>query len=278
MRMVTPLDPIRAADRNALLLAMKERTPREGPRPVATAASHPWKCRVEAGEKPRQWKLRMKAGFVDDREAPVAYLAEADPRGWKMPESFPAARLHGGVCERSWREKDDPPYLLLDLKRDFLPVADAARPPFFMTAEAWKLDLSMCSVYLTARPVNLIAGRVLPARHRTWAGKMPSSRTAYPYGIRELARVYVLAGKEEADAAAFVQQREFYDLHSSPVEPIMFLPNYQPINTSFGGIGFGLADGALAGFNIVNDLLTRQVNEALANMAVGTSSVEMWSV
>lgn len=278
MRYVTPHDPIRAAHRNELLSAMRERTPREGPRPAATLPSHPWKCRVEAGDKPRQWKIRMKAGFVDDREVPVAYLAEADPRGWQKPDTFPAARLHGGVCERSWREKVDPPYLLLDFNRDFLPVTDSARPPFFMTASAWERDLFMASVYLTARPVNLIAGRVLPARHRTWAGKMPSAMTAYPYGILQLARVYVLTGKEETDAQAFIQQREFYDLHTAPVEPITLLPDYQPINTSFGGIGLGLADGALAGFNIVSDAMTRQVNEALANMQATTSSVEMWSV
>ena len=278
MKMVLPHEVIRAIDRNELLSSMKSRTPREGPRPVAPASPHPWKCRVEPAELPRQWKIRMQAGFVDDREVPVAYLAEQDPRGWKKPGTFPAARLHGGVCERSWREKEDAPYLLLDLKRDFLPVADGARPPFFMTASAWEKDLSMASVYLTARPVNLIAGRVLPARHRTWAGKLPSPLTAYPYGIRELARVYVLSGKEESDAQAFIQQREFYDLHTAPVEPVTLLPDYQPINTSFGGIGLGLADGALAGFNIVSDSLIRQVNEALANIQSATSTVEMWSV
>lgn len=278
MNMVLPGDEIRAADRNALLEEMKARTPREGPRPAAPSPPHPWKCRLEPAELPRRWKVRMKAGFVDDREVPVAYLAENDPRGWKKPDTFPAARLHGGVCERSWREKEDPPYLLLDLKKDFLPVGDAARPPFFMTADAWKKDLSMASVYLCARPLGLIAGRVLPARHRTWAGKMPSPLTAFPYGIRQLARVYVLSGKEESDAQAFVEQREFYDLHTAAVEPVKLLPDYQPINTSFGGIGFGFADAALAGFNIINDSLIRQVNEALSNLQVGSSTVEMWSV
>jgi len=148
----------------------------------------------------------------------------------------------------------------------------------FMTEDAWKKDLFFASVYLSARPVNIIAGRVVPFRHRTWAGRMPSALTAYPYGIRELARVYVLAGKQPDDATAYVQQREFYDLHTAPVEPVTLLPDYQPINVSFGGIGFGFADAALAGFNIVSDSLTRQVNEALATMKQASSTVEMWSV
>lgn len=279
MRTVEPSEPIRAEDRNDLVRALRARTPRQGALPrTIMPVKHPWRCTLQSGALPRQWRLTMKSGFVDDVEATVAYLAENDPRGWKMPENFPASRIHHGVCERSWREKLDAPYLSLDLSRDFLPVPDAARPAFFMTEAAWEKDLWMASVFLCARPINLIAGRTLPPRHRTWAGKMPSAFTAYPYGIRELARVYVLAGSSPEDAEAHLQHREFYDLHTAAVEPVSLLPDYKPINTNFGGIGLGFADAALDGFNIVADSLTRQVNEALQNLRAGSSTVEMWSV
>lgn len=279
MRTVNPGDAIRAEDRNEMIRALRAATPQEGPRPLASSASpHPWKCSVETAATPGQWRVRLQAGFVDDKEASVAYLAENDPRGWKMPYTFAAARLHAGVCERSWREKNDPPFLLVELSRDFSKVVDAARHPFFMTADAWEKDLYLASVFLCARPLNLIAGRVLPPRHRTWAGKMPSALTAYPYGIRELARLYVLSGSDPTDAEIFVQQREFYDLHSAPVEPVSLLPDYKPITTSFGGIGLGFADAALDAYNTMGAALTDQVNEALKNMQAATSTVEMWSV
>jgi hypothetical protein len=271
-------EDIRAEDHNDLVRGLQRITYVEGPRPAnVTPFPHPWKTRVEAGDKPGTWRVTMLAGFVNDIEATVAYLKLDDPRGWKKPDAYPTSRIVGDICERSWREPEDAPFLALDTAKDFVPVADTARPQAFRTADAWEKDLLVASVYLYSRPVWAFLGHVLPARYRTWAGRKPA-RPAFPFGVRELARVYVLRGKEPDDQQAFVKQVEFWDLAAEPVEPVKLLPDYKPIGGGFSGIGFGFADAAIGGYNIVADSLTQQVNAALENIAAGTSSVEFWTV
>ena len=277
-----PGDEVLAADHNELVNELRRRTLVEGPRTFAPAPyPHPWRTRCVADDSgdSGKWKVTMLAGFVNDVEASVAYFKTGDPRTWVMPDEYPASRISGDICERSWRESgDDAPFLTLHTASDFVPVADAARPQAFRTAEAWEKDLVVASVYLYARPLGIFMTRTLPDRYRTWAGKMPSRTTSSMLATRELAKVYVLKGSDPADQQAFVKQEEFWDLAAAGVEPVKLLPNYKPIGGGFGGIGLGFADAALGAFNSFGDFLTNQVNAALAQIGQQTNSVEFWTV
>jgi hypothetical protein len=270
-------DPIRAEDHNELVRGLREITFQEGfmsvrPRPMP----HPWKTRVEAGAKEGEWRVTMLRGYVNDIEATVAYALVDDPRGWTKPDTFPEARIKSGIAERSWREPKDAPWLLLRQPEDFVTVADGARPRAFRTKEAWEKTLLAASVYLYSRPAWAFPGRTLPARYRTWAGRMPQ-KPLYPFGVRELATVYILQGEEPGDVESFVQQKEFWDLAAEPVDPIKLLPAYVPLPGGFA-IGGGLLDAGLAGFNAVAESMTAQINAALANISGEIATVEWWSV
>jgi len=277
-----PGDDVTAADHNDLVNELRRRTLVEGPRTAsAVPHPHPWRTRVVADESGQsgKWKATMVAGFVNDVEASVAYLKAGDPRAWTMPDDYPASRIAGDVCERSWRESGEAaPFISLDTEEDFVAVADAGRPQAFRTAEAWEKDLFVASVYLYARPRGIFMARTLPSRYRTWAGKMPARTPSSMLATRELAKIYVLRGSDPADQQAFVKQEEFWDLFAAGVEPVKLLPDYKPIGGSFGGIGLGFADAALGTFNFFGDFITDQVNAALTQIGWQTNSVEFWTV
>jgi len=274
--------PISAEKHNGVVDEIRSRTPLEGPRTASAAPyPHPWRTRCVADEsgQPGKWRVTIVAGFVNDVEASVAYFKVGDPRGWTMPEDYPASRISGDICERSWRESgEEAPVLLLDTEVDFSTVADAARPQAFRTADAWEKDLLVASVYLYARPRGIFMSRPLPARYRTWAGKMPSTATSSTLATRELARIYVLRGSDPTDQQAFVKQMEFWDLAAAGVEPVKLLPDFKPIGSGIGGMGLGFADAALGAYNFFGDFITDQVNAALAQIGWQTNSVEFWSV
>jgi len=266
-----PGDAIRAEDHNDLVRGLRTITYVEGFKSSRlTPFPHPWQCRIESGSRSGLWKVSMRRGFVNDLEATVAYQAVDDPRGWTKPENFPASRTHGGTCDRSWSERDQPPFLLLDTDRDFVTVADAARPPYFRTESAWEKDLLVASVYLYAR----VAGA--PPRYRTWAGRMARAVTSDILGVRELAKIYVLRDGEDQQAS--VKQLEFWDLCAQGVQPVKLLPDAAHIPDAFAGFGLGLAAGAVAAFNATSDALTQAINLALGNIQSQTASVEWWSV
>lgn len=266
---VQPGDPITAEDRNALLDDIRRITPVETPLPKAsTSFSHPWQCGVDQGSKAGQWNVTMRPGWVNDTEARVAYLTDGDPRGWNMPANYPAALIQNGIAERSWRETDQPPFLLL-ADDDFSPVADSARPPCYQTAEAWTKSLTMASVFVCALPIQIVGNRIVKPMYRTWAGKIPS-QDPFPYGLREVARVYLLTGQSAGDVAADVLQLEFWNLACVPVDPVTLLPNYQPT-------GDGMMDSILGSSALIGQSLTDSINEALANIGQSTSSVEFWN-
>ncbi len=275
-------DDVTAADHNDLVNELRRRTLVEGPRTASAAPyPHPWRTRVVADESGQsgKWRATMVAGFVNDVEASVAYLKTGDPRDWTMPDDYPASRIVGDVCERSWRESGEAaPFISLDTEEDFIAVADAGRPQAFRTADAWEKELLVASVYLYARPRGIFMARTLPARYRTWAGKMPSRIASSTLATRELAKIYVLRGSDPTDQQAFVKQEEFWDLFAAGVEPVKLLPDYKPIDGSFGGIGLGFADAALGTFNFFGDFITDQVNAALAQIGWQTNSVEFWTV
>ena len=226
MNDVQRYDAVTAERENAKLDAIRRLTPVVGPFPEpATPFPHPWACSVVAGAAQGQWRATLLAGWVNDVEAPVAYLTQGDARGWVMPADYPSSRIANGVAMRSWREKVDPPYLLLNQSSDFSAVPDGARPAFYQTADAWTKDLLVASVYLSARPWNLFSGRILPAQYRTWAGKLPTLPT-YPYGIFELARIYLLVGDQPGDVTPGVEQVEYWDLQCAPVDPVTVIPDY----------------------------------------------------
>jgi len=272
-------DIIRAEDHNDLVRGLQQITYVEGPLPAAALPyPHPWKTRVTVGTKVGTWRVTMLPGYVNDNEATVGYLKTDDVRGWKMPETYPVSRISGTVCERSWREKDQPPFLALDTETDFSAVADGARPQAFRTADAWEKDLVVASVYLYSRPTWAFAGHVLPARYRTWAGRLPV-RPAFPFGVRELARVYVLKGTAPDDQQAFVKQMEFWDLAAETVEPVKLLPYYVPTGGSLDAIGASVGIGLIgSALDAGGSMLTDSINAAFANIATETSSVEFWTV
>ncbi len=203
----------------------------------------------------------MSTGYVNDLEATVAYLTEGDPRGWTMPKDYPPSRIKGGIANRLWRETDQPPYLLLTSGVDFTPVADSARPDIYQNEAAWKKKLSVATIYLCALPLKL-SGRQTPTSYRTWGGRIPS-QNPYPYGLRHLARVYLLEGEKPGDASATVEQLEFWPFQCAPVEPIKLLPDYQPIGDPT--------------VDLFGSLFNQQINEALANNAQAASTVEFWT-
>lgn len=272
MTLTAPGDAIRAEDHNELVRGLRTITFQEGHISIRTKPMpHPWKCRVQAGEEPGVFEVVMLRGFVNDVEATVAYKSVDDPRGWTRPDDFPAAFVNGGICGRSWSERDQPPFLLLK-PEDFLPVGDGARPRYFRSEAAWEKSLWVASVYLYARMTGA------PARYRTWAGKITPRMKSDVLGVRELARVYVLRGEEPEDQEAFVHQLEFYDLFAQGVQPVKLLPDAAHIPDVFGALGFGFAAGAVAGFNATSDALTQIINGALGSIQQETASVEWWSV
>ena len=275
---VKPRMGISAEKHNALVAAVRSITPLEGSRVLAPVPyNHPWRTHCVAGDKPGTWQVSMVAGFVNDLEATVGYLKTDDARGWKMPENYPTSRISGTICDRSWRETDQPPFLALDTETDFVAVADAARPQAFRTEAAWKKELLVASVYLYSRPTWAFAGHVLTARYRTWAGRLPV-RPAFPFGVRELARVYVLKGTAPTDQEASVHQLEFWDLAAETVEPVKLLPDYVPTGGSLDAIGASVGLGMIgSALDAVGSMLTDSINAALANIATETSSVEFWT-
>lgn len=266
MNLVTPRTKIRAEHHNSLVEEIRRITPIEGPLPPAQPSFRsPWQCSVVAGEVQGTWKVTLLAGFVNDAEAFIPYLEHGDARGWKKPIDFPTSLTHDGLCERSWRESIDPPYMPLTLADAQLILNDG------------KSKVYHAHVFLCALPISLVAGRVVPSLYRTFVGQLPT-RSAYPYGLRELATITLTESLEDGTVTTSVNQREFSDLAAAPVEPVRLLPDYQPVEGSFGILGFGYADQFLQGSNIINDSLVNQINEALRNLQAGTSSVEFWSV
>lgn len=268
--------PVAAQDHNDLVNGLRGITYVMGHRSEAVLPlPHPWRTRVSAMEEPGKWRVTMLAGFVNDVEATVAYLTQDDPRGWTAPAGYPW--VSGGVADRSWREVEDAPFLVVDEERDFTRVAHAARPGAFRTEEAMAKELLVASVFVSARLAGLIAGRMAVPRYRTWAGRFPSFAGRDVLGVREVARIYVLRD-EEGVAEGHVQQREFYDLVAQGVEPVKLLPGAAHIPDVFGGFGLGLAAGGVAAFNASSDAILTIVNGALGNLQDQTSTVEWWSV
>jgi len=256
-------------------------TPRENLPPRRRPAMPcKWQCSVGAGATQGDYRVFIRSGLINDSEPTIAYLTEHDDRGWVMPKDYPKARISQGIAERSLREPLDPPYLLVSSDQDFVSVPDGSRPLTFQTKEAWAKGLLSCSIYLSARKVSIINNRIVPTQYRLWAGQMPSTPT-YPYGERELARLYLLQGTKPDDQQIFILQLEFHDLMSAPVDPVTLLPDYQPINLADLGagafLGLGLAAGAVTGINIVEQELTNEVNQALQNLT-SASTVEFWTV
>jgi len=279
---VFPGDLITADGHNALLedigsLSVRQNRPPRPPRPQ----THAWQCSVGAGATQGDCRVFIRTGLINDNEPTIAYLTEHDDRGWVMPKDYPKTRISNGIAERSLREPLDPPYLLVSSDQDFVAVPDASRPLTFQTTEAWAKDLLSCSITLSARKVSIINNRIVPTQYRLWAGQMPSTPT-YPYGERDLARLYLLQGKKPEDQQLFIHQLEFHDLMSAPVDPVTLLPDYQPLDLADLGagafLGLGLVAGAVSGINIVEQELTNQVNQALMNLQTSASSVEFWTV
>lgn len=272
---ILPGEDILAEHYNALLAEAARAQVVEGPLPVSRGVDdHPWRVRVAAGPEEKTWTVRMTAGFVQDTEATVAYRRTDDPRGWEMPEGYPASKVIGDVVERSWREAQAPE-LRLESERDF--VAATVRPRALRGAADIEKEVLRASVYVSTRLVGWLAGRTLPARFRTWAGRLPSASASAVRDVREIARLWLLRDADGGEEVR-VEQLEYFDLWAAGVEPVKLLPDYRPLVGSFGGIGLGFADGALDAFNIGANMLTQAVNAALANIAADINSVEYWSV
>ena len=62
------------------------------------------------------WRIYVGPGTVNDRVAAITYRTKSDPRGWQIPENYPAAQ--GETVDRLLTERIDPPHLLLTAPGD----------------------------------------------------------------------------------------------------------------------------------------------------------------
>ena len=277
IRKVKPGQRIASEDRNALVDALKSTLLEESNFPPNPRDEpHPWKVFVDQAARTGPWKIYLRAGFVNDTEAFVPYLATGDARGWTMPEGFPSSRRHGRICDRSWRETKEQPFFLASLD-DMDAVPDGSRPDFFCTEQEWEKDLFVTSVWLSASPVKMLAGIPVPPFYRTFLGRFDST-PSYPYGTRELARIYASVTKERANVSLFVDQLEYYDLAVVAVEPARVLVDYNPVETDYGIIGGGFATSFADDVNATGKMLADQVNAATQAISSNNNTVEWWSL
>lgn len=178
----------------------------------------------------RAWRVDVVSGCVNDVVAAIPYKSKDDPRGWTMPADYPFAPITPeSVIDRPLYDKTDNPFLVMespsadgaDLK-NFVPVQDDNRPPFFKTEEMWERSLFQTSLMVSADPALVIRFNpslpsALRRRYRLFTGK---PQTALVTNVKEIARLYLTrdsTNKPELDEV-FVLQKVFWDLQAMIVQ------------------------------------------------------------
>ena len=258
--------------------------------------------------KGRLWAVTVGTGCVNDQPACIEYLAQGDPRGWQMPENYaPYAALvkvfgpkYRFVDRPLWEE--DRPFLFLTAPdatgRDlggFEPVSNAARPPFFRTAEAWERELYVAYVAVAVSPfradpaaANLAIGGARATRWRVTAGKRPQA--VADAGVAKiashvLARIYLLRtpGKPEDDEI-HVRQDTYWNLRCRSSINTELLALIGVTAEALAGLDIGLL--ALGATGVLTTTVLLGIEAAVANIILAnieaivaaTSGVEFWSV
>jgi hypothetical protein len=191
---------------------------------------HPWKVTVSRVENDdRRWKVSVRPGTVNDDVAAIVYRKQGDPRGWQMPNDYPPRKDSGSQVDRLLIEKDQPPFLMLqvpalgEVENDsFVPVADAQRPEYFRTEERWPRSLCRAFVCVSADPTHVSAVPlevVQLKRYRVFGGRRPARVNAQAGGWCELAWLWLLRGERPDQDELFVEQREFWCFGSLNVQP-----------------------------------------------------------
>lgn len=202
------------------------------------------------GEKPdpRLWRIDVGTGCVNDEPATIEYFKSGDPRGWEMPQDYVPYAATAPVLGADYPFVDRPmwddprPFLLvtapsLTVAEDlggFTKVADARRPDYFRTAEAWERDLYQASVWVAvsswrADPsFDLVRIRETPKRLQRWrvfAGRFPTKADAVRAGsAKELARLYLLRDRAQPERDEMeVRQMTYWNFRARTVEPVFAL-------------------------------------------------------
>lgn len=286
---------ITAAEYNALVARAAQNQPLRGTRREGTGPGpHHWRVStVRASEG--GWRLYVGPGTVNDQVAAITYRRENDPRGWKMPDGYPAT---GDTVDRLLTERLAPPHLLLtepsaDGKTggDFERVPDAERaqhPSAFRTRPMWELELWTGVVFVTAEPISASLfwdrlGFALPTRtdrYRVAArSRMPARPPGTQYGgAHLLAQLYLVRDPATGASQLYVQQRCFWSLWTAAAQ-INPLGNFDPFIDlpNFGGIGGGLLDSFADATEAAINTVTATALGAVAELYNKASTVEFWT-
>ncbi len=245
------------------------------------------------------WRIYIGAGTVNDHVAAITYRRENDPRGWRMPDGYPATG-ESQTVDRLLTERLDPPHLLLtgpstDGKSggDFERIPDSSRarhPSAFRTREMWDLELWTAVVYVTAEPVSSsIAwdhlGFPLPTRNGRFRiaarSHMPNTPPGTQLGgAHQLATLYMVRtpGAPERDTL-YVQQRTYWSLWTANADINPF-GNFDPLlgsAPSFGGLGGGIVDSIAQGTFATIDAITGGALQSIADLYAQASTVQFWT-
>ncbi len=206
------------------------------------------------------WKIDVSAGCVNDTLVTIPFLRTNDPRGWQMPQDWPAPKPGAADYDPRWVERplldafDDPPFLVISAPpavpvkvtgaRDFAP--NAPRIPFFRTDDFKDLDLFLAFVFLsddTATAQAWIEG--IPPRlkrFRVFVGQRPISGGSIAGGWQEVAWLWLARDKTDGvpdpkTDLIYVEPRLFWCVASQVLQPSLnvFPPQdgTNPINDLF---------------------------------------------
>ena len=226
----------------------------------------------------RSWRVDVVSGCVNDVVAAIPYRAKDDPRGWTVTADYPfAPGSTDAVIDRPLYDKTDhAPFLMMespsvdgsDLK-NFVPVPDEARPPFFKTEEMWTQSLFQASVMVSADPALVVVfnpalAAALRRRYRVFIGK---PQTVLVTNVKEIARLFLTrdpTNKPELDEV-FVLQKVYWDLQAMIVQA--------------GKDVFATAEIVQnIGVEPVTEALGSIVADSLVEMALPLSYTAWWSV
>lgn len=287
-------DPFFAEDWNSLLRQAQSRVVNAGV--VNTREpeeTFDWKVSTARFDAHSHWKVFVGVGFINDVIPSIVYLQRADPRGWVMPEDYPLPEKGEAGYSEFFANRDlleaDPPFLLVSAPPspvsnvDFHLVSDAARIPFFRTAEMWEKTIFSAHVILTAAPwrPNFFPSALPPPPlssyrvaviPRLWS----RSFAALAGGWIELARLFLVRDEKEGAPGdrLLVQQREFHSLAAAIVQP------KQVVGGSIEApvTGLALVDSFAMGMAASHNAVVSQVQAEVDNILATTASVEFWTV
>lgn len=235
-------EQLQADDWNSLVQLARQRCFEMGVVLADAPDVHEWMTsarRWDGDATGMKWRVDVLPGFINDEVPTMIYLRANDPRGWVMPDGYPAPKegekgYSATTVDRELIEAERP-WLLVTVPQpgehsgngDWEAVADGNRIDFFRTEEMWRLELFSSWVILTAsalRPSFLPLNYPAPslARYRVCSSK---SRPSAAFGTRvggwiPLARLWLTRDEQDPQTdRVYVEQKEFFSLGSAIVQP-----------------------------------------------------------